>query len=393
MNDNNNYIARGADGHDPLFKVGPVYHQIINKFTKVYHPHQYLSIDEGMVPWKGNLSFRVYSPDKPIKYGLKAYMLCDSINGFCLRFKLYTGRRVTPPSEHGATYDTVLDLVRDRMGKGHIIFMDNYYSSPLLFLHLWSLGIAAVGTVRSNRRGLPIELKEKVLRNQGDTYVMHTGPLSAIKYLDKKPVYLLSTLYTSENVRTRHRAQEIFHRPKVVVKYDKFMGGVDRSDQMVANSKVDLKTLKWWKKVFFHVLSIAVLNSYIMYKENVQRPVSFRVFRKKLIAQLVGFASQTETRQPAAPGRPKSQQLERLSGRHFPSRIPGAKPIPKACVVCNSAMRQIDTAAGVKRRRPGRMSRIWCADCGVALCVEPCFQLYHTKQDYLLAYKRSRTEE
>ena len=130
-----------------------------------------------------------------------------------------------------------------------------------------------------------------------------------------------------------------------------------------------------------------------MQKENVQRPVSFRFFRIKLIAQLVGIASQTKVRQPAAPGRPKSQQFEKLSGRHFPSRIPSAKPNPKACVVCNSAMRQIDTTAGVKRRRPRRMFRIWSADCGVALCVEPCFQIYHTKQDYLLAYKRSRTEE
>ena len=83
------------------------------------------------------------------------------------------------------------------MGKGQIIFMDNYYSSSLLFLHLWSLDIAAVGTVCSNRRGIPIELKEKVLRNLGDTYVMHTGPLSAIKYLDKKPVYLLLVMWCS----------------------------------------------------------------------------------------------------------------------------------------------------------------------------------------------------
>ena len=118
-----------------------------------------------------------------------------------------------------------------------------------------------------------------------------------------------------------------------------------------------------------------------MYKENVLGPFSFRVFRKKLIVQLVGIASQTGVRQPASPGRLKSQQLERFSGRHFPSRIPGEKPNPKACVVCNSAMKQTDTAAGVKRRRPGHMSRIWCADCGVALCVKPCFQLYHTKQD------------
>lgn len=58
-----------------------------------------------MRAWRGNLIFRVYSPDKPIKYGLKAYMLCDAENAFCLKFKLYTGRSIIQPSKNGATYD------------------------------------------------------------------------------------------------------------------------------------------------------------------------------------------------------------------------------------------------------------------------------------------------
>ena len=37
----------------------------------MYYPHQSVAIDEAMVAWHGKLSFRVYSPDKPVKYGLK----------------------------------------------------------------------------------------------------------------------------------------------------------------------------------------------------------------------------------------------------------------------------------------------------------------------------------
>jgi hypothetical protein len=32
-----------------------------------------------MIPWRGNLSFRVYSPDKPVKYGIKADMGVGSL--------------------------------------------------------------------------------------------------------------------------------------------------------------------------------------------------------------------------------------------------------------------------------------------------------------------------
>ena len=72
---NDSYIPRGQPGHDPLFKLGSVYKRIVDRFFSSYTPHQYISLDEGMIPGHGHLSFRVYSPDKPVKYGIRAYML------------------------------------------------------------------------------------------------------------------------------------------------------------------------------------------------------------------------------------------------------------------------------------------------------------------------------
>ena len=65
--DNTFHVPRGAEGHDPLFKLGVVYHSILNRFATSYQPHQFLSIDEGMVPWQGNMGISVYSPNKPVK--------------------------------------------------------------------------------------------------------------------------------------------------------------------------------------------------------------------------------------------------------------------------------------------------------------------------------------
>ena len=129
----------------------------------VYQPHQALSIDEGMVPWQGNVHFRVYSPDKPDKYGLKAYILCDAENSYCLKFELYTGKPATPPSANGATYDLVMSLMRNHFSDNHIVYCDNYYTSPTLFMDLWYLGTGATGTVRPNRRGIPQVIKEVCL--------------------------------------------------------------------------------------------------------------------------------------------------------------------------------------------------------------------------------------
>ena len=155
LNDNKEYILRGTEGHDPLFKLGPLYHRILARFRSVYSPHQALAIDESMVACHGNLLFRVYSPDKPVKYGLKAYALCDAENAYCLKFKLYTGKQSVPPSLNGITYDLVMDLLRNHFEKGHKLFCDNYDSSPQLFMNLWHLGTGATGTVRPFWKEIP----------------------------------------------------------------------------------------------------------------------------------------------------------------------------------------------------------------------------------------------
>ena len=69
-----------------------------------------LAIDESMVVWHvyGNLSFRVYSPGKHIKYDLKAYMLCDAENAYCLKLN--------------CTQESHL-FVPKNFEKGHILFL------------------------------------------------------------------------------------------------------------------------------------------------------------------------------------------------------------------------------------------------------------------------------
>jgi len=52
-------IARGAPGYDALFKARPLINHLNQLFTAVNNPNKDIVIDEGMIGWKGNLSFRV----------------------------------------------------------------------------------------------------------------------------------------------------------------------------------------------------------------------------------------------------------------------------------------------------------------------------------------------
>ena len=73
-------------------------------------------------------------------------------------------------------------------------------------------------------------------------------------------------------------------KPKNIVKYDKYMGGMERTDQMIA--KACLKVLKWWEMILFHILTLICLNSYLMYKRNVTNPMSQK-FQKTPITNCI----------------------------------------------------------------------------------------------------------
>ena len=56
-------------------------------------------------------------------------------------------------------------------------------------------------------------------------------------------------------------------RPASVEIYNRFMGGVDKADMLLALYRTKLRTRKWYHRIAVHLLSPAVVNSYTIYKE------------------------------------------------------------------------------------------------------------------------------
>ena len=73
--------------------------------------------------------------------------------------------------------------------------------------------------------------------------------------------------------------------------YNKYMGGVDKSDQFISYHKVLRKTVKYWKTTFFHLLDVAIVNSHIIYNwiqvQNSNTTFSENQFRDALILEII----------------------------------------------------------------------------------------------------------
>ena len=76
-----------------------------------------------------------------------------------------------------------------------------------------------------------------------------------------------------------------------------------------------------------------------------------------------------------------------LVDRHFIAPIPGQegdrrKHPSHACVICNISKEALSDAGLGDSYKPKEFTSYWCSICKHALCIDPCFRLYHTETDY-----------
>ena len=277
----------------------------------------------------------------------------------------------------GVTHAVVLKLLEGLENRGHHVYMDNYYSSPHLFHCMRRLGFGACGTVRINRRGVPEEIKAKLQKGEIVSKMIDEDTM-ALKWMDKRPVAMLTTVHDDSVVTKQRRTRaaqggvEEIRKPAVVERYNEFMGGVDTGDQLLSYYGFSHRTLKWWRRAFFHLIEVAIVNAYIMYLTTPceGRRLTHKEFRIQLAKELLMDTVDVESRCCGPHPNPNPPSF-RLTGRHFPAKVgltPSGRPSQPDCVVCS------------RKKGNGRKSTTYkCKQCDLPMCVVPCFELYHTK--------------
>ena len=269
-------LPRNHRLHDPLFKVRPMLDMMDRNFVQSYKCGRDLSFDEACCPYKGRISFRCYNPSKPAKWHLKLFDVSDARTGYVVAFDVYTGKNKTNCALNADVLDpdstqttkVVVGLMKkgNLLGKGHHVYMDNYYSNPDLFLELFAKECYACGTGRKNRKNLPKAVTNAKLKRKDDCVFRRDGPLLCLKWREKKDVLMLSTIHEAIFVKTGKvgRDGNKIEKPEVVYYYCSRMGGVDLSDQLLNYFSFLRKSTKWSRKLLIHLINLVILNAYIL---------------------------------------------------------------------------------------------------------------------------------
>ena len=230
---------KGEADHDPLFLVRPMVDMMQRNFHTKYRPGKELSLDESMCPFKGRVHFKCYNPKKPNRFHIKLFMVSELSTGYICGFEVYTGEasgqsqsNVQEVQDASKTLCTVLGLLDSvqLLDMGHHVYFDNYYNSPDLIELLYKRKTHACGPVRKNQKSLPLAVTQAKLK-QGETVFCHKNNLLALKWMDKREVYILSGLLKATKViskKTNYKGQNVT-KPQPVFLYNRYMSGLQFS--------------------------------------------------------------------------------------------------------------------------------------------------------------------
>ena len=299
-NDNNTIPGRNSPDYNRCYKIQPVINHFRACFTDVVVKETFLSVDKQVVPFKGRSGLKRYLKNKPKKWGYKLWAIAGK-NGYVYDFEVDGMTRsngppagTNPPNMIGESGYVVLRLTKTLEPNLHKVFFDNYFNSPELLQYLGQKKIWAVGTLNKKRLcKCPIKT-DKVMKENGHRFseecISKDKTVVVIPWYDNKTVLTMSNYFGKAPVTQCQRWDKknketiSIDRPASVTVYNKFMGGVDKSDMMLALYRTRYWTRKWYQRIVTQLFSQACVNSWVIHRslhETVATSLTYIEFLQK----------------------------------------------------------------------------------------------------------------
>ena len=157
-----------------------------------------------------------------------------------------------------------MDLMEQYYHKNHHVYFDNFYSSPKLLKDLAAKDTFACGTMRIEHGLFSDDFKYSKVA-VGDSIFIHEDNIVSVHWKDKREVFLIFSIHNNECVDVPQRKDEIISKPIMIIQYNTYMGGVDKCDQYLSYYSLGRKSIKWWKKVFFRLFELCIINAMVVY--------------------------------------------------------------------------------------------------------------------------------
>lgn len=135
---------------DKLAAIRAIFEKFVTNCKEIYSLGEYATIDEKLEAFQGRCSFIQYIQNKPAKYGIKMFVLCDAKTHFISNIEIYCGQQSegaykvqnTPTEIVKRLVDPIKDTKRN-------LTTDKWYTNvPLAQILLDDYKITLLGTLK-----------------------------------------------------------------------------------------------------------------------------------------------------------------------------------------------------------------------------------------------------
>lgn len=303
--------------------------------------------------------------------------------------------------------------------QNYIVYFDNFYTSVGLMVYLRSRGIFALGTVRANRLPKCKLPTDSDLKDEERGYSVEYGAtvqgvkISAVVWKDNKVVRLASTYVGIRPFETvndneqrakaarydrKEKAYVEIDCPQIIREYNAHMGGVDLMDGLVGRYKVRTKSKDIMRRLFYHLLDMAVVNAYILHKRifeerrnssdvpaKGEKTYELPIFRRVLAESLLNSGNKRARGRPPTPASGRTTPIVTAVGRNSPVSLVGkrAHHLPPE-LRYDGIDHKVEFGKKMWCKQCSKSQTNYrCSKCQLNLCIpngkKDCFNLYHTK--------------
>ncbi|KAE8741011.1 hypothetical protein FOCC_FOCC013480 [Frankliniella occidentalis] len=379
---------------DRYRKVRPLISMMQNK-CRALEQEGRISIDEITIGYKGSYagSLKQYNPKKPTKYGFKFFGLASS-SGQIYDFLPYCGGTTflncglsEEELDMGVGAQAVISLCKQIKDPDNaFVFFDNWFNGLNLLSYLKNTyNILALGTIRKDR------IQKCPLMNEKDFRKLPRGSVESqvsaeatvvVRWLDSKPVLLASNAagvepktYVKRYIKSAGCRQDV-SCPRIIQLYNQHMGGVDLSDQYVAENSVPTRSKRWYFPLFGYMIDLALANSYIQYNKD-----------NELLGQVPDLKCSKEFRLEVSKslraverqrGRPSTEKVHRKNLIQSPTYRPAEETRLDGLNHWPNSERKMMRCKNCKVGKTAYK----CTKCNLNLCLKAdrnCFVEYHSR--------------
>ena len=345
----------------------------------LFHPFREVAIGERMLATKTQLMNHL-GVQQDENFGCKLFSLVCTVTGYTQDMLLYRGSDFVTMShkQNGIPFTAVEELTKTIKNEGYHLYLDHFFISQKLLDFLYSHKTYATGRLKGNSATVPWNLRDwrdwEDAAQIGD-FRWHRSDLRyvVVQRKQRKTNSYFSMVHSGSDVKTDKDKNKI---PQVVVDFNEGLKGFEKSVSHTCSYPFTIgkERLHWWKSVFIQCIDVMVMNSFVIYKEYIDRSpgeiteqCNEMEFRESLIKSLIGY-KKGNLNLPA----------DSIKTTPSSSCMPTVREIGSSCVLCQTKemLQGSVLVSGVK-------STVFCGTCDVPLCLTKkrnCFAEWHSPE-------------